>query len=126
MTKFGSTRWATAWAESETGYDVMRTPHGLEQVAESADAIGPWLMYAYELARHDDVPIATGLVREAKSHGLAVHPYTFRADDLPRGFANFAELVRFFAEELEVDGLFTDHADRAVRVVKPAERKPKK
>ena len=104
---------ANSWGEAETDYDELRTARGLEQVAESADAIGPWLMYAYELARHDDVPVATGLVHEAKSHGLAVHPYTFRADDLPRGFENFAELVRFFADELEVDGLFTDFPDLA-------------
>ena len=40
-----------------------------------------------------------------------MHPYTFRADELPAGIGSFAELHRLFIEELRVDGLFTDFPD---------------
>ena len=34
-------------------------------------------------------------------------------NDLPEGFAEFDDLVRFCARELNVDGLFTDFPDKA-------------
>ncbi len=102
---------ANIWKEAETDCDAMTTEAGLEQLAATVDAIGPWLQFAYEIERADATPVSSGLVRRAKNVGLEVHPYTFRADDLPMGFGDFAELVLFFAEQLEVDGLFTDFPD---------------
>ena len=49
----------------------------------------------------------------AKARGLAVHPYTFRADQLPEGFDDFDSLLALFLDELDVDGLFTDFPDLA-------------
>jgi glycerophosphoryl diester phosphodiesterase len=81
---------------------------GLAAARAFADGIGP----AKALLLRD-----ASLVRRAHGAGLVVHPYTFRADDLPPGTASFeAELERFFLE-LGVDGLFTDFPDRAVRWV---------
>ena len=101
-----------SWGESGTDYDALRTPDGLAALAETADAIGPWLQQLYELETIDGVPVPTTLCRMAHEQGLAVHPYTFRADDLPAGFADFGHLVRFFVDEVRVDGLFTDFPDR--------------
>jgi glycerophosphoryl diester phosphodiesterase len=41
-----------------------------------------------------------------------MHPYTFRADDIPPGFTSFDDLVAFFVKDVGVDGLFTDFPDR--------------
>ena len=89
------------------------TPEGLARIREYADGIGPSLAMLYELAAIDGQPLSTGLARRARDAGLAVHPYTFRADDLPQGFASFEQLVRWCADELQIDGLFTDFPDKA-------------
>ncbi len=51
------------------------------------------------------------LAGEARAFGLAVHPYTFRADALPAFCNSFTELLDLFIEELAVDALFTDFPD---------------
>ena len=79
-------------------------PLDVAAIAEYADAIGP----AKRL-------VDAALVESAHAAGLQVHPYTFRAEQqfLPDGVPDLeAELARSFA--LGVDGVFTDHPDRAV------------
>lgn len=104
---------ANSWNEAATDFDAMLTVSGLEKLAATVDAIGPWLFYAYELPPVEDVPVSSGLVQRARDAGLDVHPYTFRADELPRGFTTFDDLVRFFAHDLGVGALFTDFPDLA-------------
>ena len=101
------------WGEAPTDYEALKTAAGLRQVAGWADAVGPWLGQLYTLPRIDGPPMATGFVAAAHSAGLAVHPYTFRADDLAAGFGSFEAMVRWFVNELAIDGLFTDFPDRA-------------
>ncbi len=102
-----------SWNESATDYDALRTPAGLREIATYADGIGPWLGQLYTLADIDGQPVSTGLVTAARSSGLVVHPYTFRADDLMPGFVSFESMVHWFVSGLGVDGLFTDFPDRA-------------
>ena len=61
---------------------------------------------------------SSGLVERAHASGLAVHPYTFRRDELPQGFGSFPALLRFATRELAVDGLFTDFPDDVVRFLR--------
>ncbi len=58
-------------------------------------------------------------MQRAHAAGLAVHPYTFRADELPPGFSSFEDLVRFFVVDVGIDGLFTDFPDRVVQLRLP-------
>ena len=102
-----------AWAESGSDYDYLKSAAGLKEIATYADAIGPWIPQLYELTGAGSAPASSGLVEIAHESGLDVHPYTFRIDDLPPGFDSFDDLVRFFADELSVDGLFTDFPDKA-------------
>ena len=53
----------------------------------------------------------------AHEKGLDVHPYTFRADDLPEGFSDFESLLSFAIQDLKIDGLFTDFPDLARREI---------
>ncbi len=84
------------WGEAQTDYEELKTAAGLQQLANTVDGIGPWTNQLYELRLGDGAPVSTGLVTAAQKLGLAVHPYTFRADELPPGFATFEELVSFF------------------------------
>lgn len=101
-----------AWNEAATDYDELRTPEGLARVQEVADGIGPSLDHLYTVVGNK--PESTGLVESAHELGLFVHPYTFRSDDLPEGFASLEDLVRFCVVKLRVDGIFTDFADLVI------------
>jgi glycerophosphoryl diester phosphodiesterase len=107
-----------SWGESPTRYAPLRAQKGLERLARTVDGIGPWIRRAYRVARSSGEIRSTGLVQRAHKAGLAVHPYTFRADELPEGFASFDALLAFFIDDLAIDGLFTDFPDRVVQFVR--------
>jgi glycerophosphoryl diester phosphodiesterase len=104
-----------AWQEAETDYDAIGSLAGLTRVAEVADGVGPHLSLLYTASNDEIRP--TDLVANAHDLGMTVHPYTFRTDDLPSGFKNLEELVRFCVLELEVDGLFTDFTDQVIDIL---------
>lgn len=89
------------------------TPAGLATIATYANAIGPPLRACWP---------DRGLVAAAQGRGLAVHPYTFRADELPPGFNRFDDLVATFVDTLGVDGLFTDFPDLVVQQIRARAR----
>ncbi|RMI05011.1 MAG: glycerophosphodiester phosphodiesterase [Calditrichaeota bacterium] len=99
-------------------YAYLRTPEGLAEIAAYAEGIGPYLGQILTGVTADGQPRITTLVADAHAAGLLVHPYTFRADELPPGVPDFDTLLRWFLHHIHVDGLFTDHPDRAVRVLR--------
>ncbi|NBC23162.1 MAG: glycerophosphodiester phosphodiesterase [Gammaproteobacteria bacterium] len=105
------------WGESDTDYESLQTPAGLASLAATADAIGPWVGQLYRVDDDDGRPRPARLAADARAAGLAVHPYTFRADELAPGFDDFEQMVRWFVSELEIDALFTDFPDRARAVL---------
>ena len=96
------------WSTELTNFAAMRSQRGMKRLARTVDAVGPWVNRLYRHRAKDGKMSPSGLVERAHKVGLAVHPYTFRRDDLPPGFASFEELIRFCARDLLVDGLFTD------------------
>lgn len=102
------------WGESATDYDRMWSTEGIQQVAQHADGVGPHLSHLAELDPVDSVPVVSAMVQTVREAGLLIHPYTFRADEVPPGFATFEDLVEFFVAEVGVDGLFTDFPDRVI------------
>lgn len=92
-------------------YNAMVTEEGLDEIATYADGIGP-----------SKVRIETNpdLVQWAHARGLVVHPYTFRADALPKSgqYQTFEEELHQFYVVYDVDGLFTDFPDRVVRFLR--------
>jgi glycerophosphoryl diester phosphodiesterase len=114
-----------AAGESATDYDFLRTRQGLEEVAKVADGIGPALQQVVTGKGKERLQV-TDLVKNAHAAKLEVHPYTFRADDLPAYAGSLEELLGIFFLEGGVDGVFTDHTDRAVaflRAVNSSNRK---
>jgi glycerophosphoryl diester phosphodiesterase len=100
-------------------YDPMVTAAGLEEVATYADGIGPTMTRIIDA--DGNVVDDNFLVREAQARGLVVHPYTMRADALPGYVDSFDELLERFLFEVGVDGVFTDHTDRAVEFLRGRE-----
>ena len=95
-------------------FDDRVTPAGLDEIATYADGIGP------DKNRIADTDGA--LVTLAHQRGLKVHPYTFRADQLPDGTRRLEDELRRYYFQYDVDGLFTDFTDIAVGVVHPERR----
>jgi len=101
------------WDEAKTNYDQLRTADGLRELAKTVDGIGPWINQLY-IQQGNDRITDSGIVSMAHAAGLAVHPYTFRKDDLAPGFESYEELLRFLVDELCIDGLFTDFPDLVI------------
>lgn len=98
---------------AEPRYDHLLTGAGLDSVREYAVGLGP--SYG-QLGEGTTSPRLTPLTSRAHAAGLALHPYTFRADELPAYARSLEELIEFFLVEARVAGLFCDQPDVAVRV----------
>jgi glycerophosphoryl diester phosphodiesterase len=93
--------------EDGTDFQHLRTPAGLAELAKTVDGIGPAIASVLE----GDTPAQrrlTTLVADAHRAGLRVHPYTVRADELPKGVASAEELMRVLFDEAGVDAVFSD------------------
>ncbi len=101
-----------SWGEdSSADFDEMRTGSGIADIASYADGIGPWVEQIF-LGRAESGEVLTSdLVSLAHRHGLLVHPYTLRSDDLPGGISSLEELLDILVKDLGVDGMFTDFPD---------------
>jgi len=104
------------WGESDTDYPYLLTPAGLREVATVADGIGPWGPQVLTFAP-GKAPVPTGLVKAAHAVGLAVHPFTLRADELPPGVTSLPALVHAL-QAAGVDGAFTDFPDQVRAALK--------
>lgn len=98
------------WQESTTDYDHLKTYAGLQEIAQVAQGIGPW----FDQLIDTQTKQSTGLVSRAQQLGLTVHPYTFRADQLPSGLSA-DETLQLLFETLAVDGVFTDQTDVVIK-----------
>ena len=100
------------WGEdSAVDYEHLRTAGGLAEIAQYADGIGPWIGQIYLGRDSAGNARLSDLVSQAHQQGLLVHPYTFRADDLPAGIEDGIQLLDLLIRDIGVDGLFTDFPD---------------
>jgi len=103
------------WAESSTDYDALRSPAGLAAVARYADGIGPWIPQIVRWPAVGAAPEFSTLVADAHAAGLAVHPYTFRIDDLPEHAPDPRAVHEALFAGAGIDGIFTDFTDVTLR-----------
>ncbi len=105
-------------------YADLTTPAGLRGIAAYAQGIGPDKLQVIPRAADGTLGHPTALVADAHAAGLAVHPYTFRAEntflpvDYQRGTVP-SDYGRAIDEQVSylragIDGLFTDQADIGV------------
>jgi len=90
----------------------------LKKIAEYADGVGPWFQTIVKGKNADGSFIITDFVKNAHKTGLLVHPYTFRADNLPQYFENFDQLLETGFFVADFDGIFTDFPDKAANFLK--------
>lgn len=109
-------------------FEYFTTEAGLKEVKTYADGIGPWKVYIVRGTMLDDangdgkinesdrrlLP-PTDLVRRAHRHGLLVHPYTFRNEQIRLAFDYKGNPVNEYLQfyKLKVDGMFSDFPDTA-------------
>jgi len=109
-----------------------RAAYDLAAIASYADAVGPNKNLVIPRRPDGTLGAPSGFVREAHRHGLAVHAWTFRAensflpkelrvgDEPARAGDLEGELARFLAAGL--DGFFTDQPDIGVRAARASGR----
>jgi glycerophosphoryl diester phosphodiesterase len=103
-----------SWGESDTDFDYLQTREGLESIAGLADGIGPWLLQVMNISPDGTTDISE-LTTLAQQLGLFVHAYTLQADQLPVEIGGMENAARFLANQVGLDGVFTDHPDQVIR-----------
>jgi len=90
----------------------------LAEYAKYADGVGP---YFKQLIKSADLKtgkiVFNDYVKTAHKLGMVVHAYTFRADQL-EGLPSFDYLLDLGFNKANLDGVFTDFADKAVKFLK--------
>ena len=94
----------------ETDFTYLQTDAGLAELAKLVDGIGPPIG-SVVTGKSPAERKVTDLTARARKAGLLSHPYTLRADELPRCVTSVDELVKALFDEAKVDGLFTDFPD---------------
>ncbi|SFJ11469.1 glycerophosphodiester phosphodiesterase [Planctomicrobium piriforme] len=92
----------------------------MQQIAGYADGIGPNLISVFPIEAAPTSPShlkeetkrESRLVAAAHHAGLVVHPWTYRADALPKNFSTFEELHQATIAA-HIDGIFTDFPDQS-------------
>jgi len=106
-----------SWGESAVDFDSLITRQGLESISELVDGIGPWLLQVMNFSE-DGIPDISDLTALAHQLELFVHAYTLRADQLPAEAGSIANTTRFLAQQVGLDGVFTDHPDQVIRALR--------
>ncbi len=110
-------------AKDPRTYLDLLSDAGLKEIAGYADAIGPhkWMVVQFAPGQRRD----TGLAHRARAAGLGVHVWTLRAENefLPADLRSSDDAAAKGDMQIEIQalldagatGLFSDHADLAVR-----------
>jgi glycerophosphoryl diester phosphodiesterase len=101
----------------ETDFTYLQTDAGLAELAKLVDGIGAPIG-SHVTGKSSNERQVTDLAARARKAGLKSHPYTLRADELPKSVKDADELVRVLFDEAKVDGLFTDFPDLCIRHLK--------
>ena len=109
---------SNAWNESDDNYDLMLTRQGVKNISSYAVGVGPYLQLLYQTSVANNNIQPTIFSQFVRENNLLIHPYTFRADAVPLAFKDFAEMVIWFSNVLNVDGIFTDFVDKTVSLLK--------
>jgi len=97
--------------EDGVDHERLASPAGLREAAGVVDGVGPsWQRLVDAHGR----PLA--FTEQAHRLDLAVHPYTFRTEQLPAFSDSLDALLHHFMARVGVDGVFCDFPDKAARV----------
>ena len=96
-----------------TDFNRLKTDDGLKELSGVVEGIGPSL--ADIISKDASV---TDLITRAHAVGLLVHPYTLRADALPKGVKDMRQAAELIFRNARADGLFTDHPDQVIKTLR--------
>ena len=99
----------------ETDFTYLQTDAGLAELAQLVDGIGPPIS-SYVAGKTPAERQVTDLAARYRKAGLKSHPYTLRADELPKCVTSVDELLSVLFTEAKVDGLFTDFPDLCIKM----------
>lgn len=96
-------------------YDWMFEPGAMVEIAKYADGIGPQypMLIDVNASKPGSVKL-TSMTKDAHDNGMVVHPYTLRADLLPKYATSMDQLHEIMFKQAKVDGIFTDFPDLTV------------
>jgi len=97
-----------------SGGAMWFTPAGLSELAKVVDGVGPELS-AIVSGNSKAGRKVTSFVKDAHAAKLVVHPYTLRADDLPKFADSMDDALAVLFTEARLDGLFSDFPDLVVK-----------
>ena len=102
------------WVEYD--YDWMFKPGAMKKIAQYAYGIGPdyHMLVVADQSKPGHI-VLTDMVKEAHASKLAVHPFTIRADALPKYVTDVNQLYDVIYNQAGVDGVFTDFPDKGVQ-----------
>ncbi|CNB86431.1 glycerophosphodiester phosphodiesterase [Yersinia ruckeri] len=115
------TDWNETYEQQPNGkwvnysYDWMFKPGAMKQVAQYADGIGPDYHMLVAAESTPNKIIFTNMVKDAHASNMMVHPYTIRADALPKYATDVNQLYDIIYNQAKVDGVFTDFPDKGVQ-----------
>ncbi len=102
------------WKETPgIDYNQMLTKEGLKEISIYAYGIGPDISQLFINYASGDLKL-NDVSKWANEFGLKIHPYTLRADDMPKGLT-YEQVTKVLFTEAKVDGLFTDFTDLGVK-----------
>lgn len=107
----GENRWGPP---EGTDYDFLKSDEGVLEMAKVVDGIGPWLPQVIEGLSENGTAIMTPTLIAAQRAQLLVHPYTLRADQLPKWAGDMDIALKAIFDDAAIDGIFTDFPDQAV------------
>lgn len=96
-----------------TDFTRLKTEDGLKELSGVVEGIGPSLV---DIIGKD--ASVTDLITRAHAVGLLVHPYTLRADALPKGVKDMRQAAELIFRNARADGLFTDHPDQVIKILR--------
>lgn len=108
----GENRWG---APEGTDYDYLKSAEGVVEMATVVDGIGPWLPQVIEGLSANGTAIMTPTLIAAQRAQLLVHPYTLRADQLPKWAGDMDIALKAIFDDAGINGIFTDFPDQAVQ-----------
>ena len=97
-----------SWKESSINYEQYTSLTGLKKLSKYVQGVGIYQIHA----------LKSDIVKRVKKTPLLVHVYTHRSDQLPSQFKSNQEYFDYFYDQLEVDGVFSDFADTAMKFSK--------
>lgn len=108
-----------SWRESSTDYEHYKSELGLQELSEYVDGIGVHFSHLIDKRESKGSKIMrSNIVQLAHKYNLNVHVYTHRSDHLPHFFTSDQAFFRFIFYEADVDGIFSDFADIAMKYTK--------